>query len=102
MFGTRTGQPLGGSNVLNRWWYPTLAKGREAPRSLLTRHTFASLARNADVSGFLVGRAMGHATSGLVDQVYADASPGMAHLANGCERSAEAVRYAGKEGRLES
>ena len=26
VFGTRTGQPLGGSNVLSRWWYPTLAK----------------------------------------------------------------------------
>lgn len=51
------------------------------------RHTFASLARNADVAGFLVSRAMGHATSGLVDQVYADALPsGMAHLA---ERVAE-------------
>lgn len=86
--GTRSGQPLNGSNVLNRWWYPTLAKAGVRRLDLYSlRHTFASLARNADVSGFLVSRAMGHATSGLVDQVYADAlPPGMAQLA---ERVAE-------------
>lgn len=54
------------------------------------RHTFASLARTADVPGFLVGRAMGHVSSELVDRVYADALPsGMAHLA---ERVAGRVR----------
>jgi len=88
VFGTRTGQPLNGSNVLSRWWYPTLEKAGVRRLDLYSlRHTFASLARNADVAGFLVSRAMGHATSGLVDQVYADALPsGMAHLA---ERVAE-------------
>jgi len=88
VFGTRSGQPLNGSNVLSRWWYPTLERAGVRRLDLYSlRHTFASLARNADVAGFLVSRAMGHATSGLVDQVYADALPsGMAHLA---ERVAE-------------
>lgn len=76
VFGTRSGQPVSGSNVLNRWWYPTLARAGVSRLDLYSlRHTFASLARNADVSGFLVSRAMGHASSGLVDQVYADALP---------------------------
>ncbi len=46
------------------------------------RHAFASQARNADVSGFLASRALGHATSGLVDEIFADPLPsGMAQLA---------------------
>ena len=83
VFGTRSGQPLNSSNTLNRWWYPTLARaGLRRLDHYSLRHKFASLARNADVSGFLVSRAMGHATSGLVGQVNADALPlGMAQLA---------------------
>lgn len=88
VFSTRSGLPLNGSNVLGRWWYPTLKRAGVQQLDLYSlRHTFASLARSADVSGFLVSRAMGHATSGLVDRVYADALPsGMAQLA---ERVAE-------------
>jgi integrase len=88
VFGTRSGQPLNGSNVLGRWWYPTLKRAGVRRLDLYSlRHTFASLARNAGESGFIVSQAMGHATSGLVDQVYADALPsGMAQLA---ERVAE-------------
>src|SRR6185503_8770098 len=47
VFGTRSGQPLNGSNVLNRWWYPTLAKAGVRRLDLYSlRRTFASLARN--------------------------------------------------------
>jgi integrase len=88
VFGTRSGQPLSGSNVLNRWWYPTLAKAGVPKLDLYSlRHTFASLARTSDVPAFLVSRVMGHSSSGLVDKVYADALPsGMAEVA---ERVAE-------------
>lgn len=88
IFGTCSGLPLNGSNVLTSWWHPTLARAG-VPRLHLDslRHTYASLARSADVSGLLVSHATRHAASTLVDQVYASALPsGMAQLA---ERVAE-------------
>ena len=94
IFGTRNDLPRSGSNVLNRWWYPTLKRAGVPRLDLYSlRHTFASLTRNSDASSFFVSRAMGHASSGLVDEVYADDLPsGMADLAERVAARARGIK----------
>jgi integrase len=80
VFGNEHGRPLNPANVIKRWWYPTLERvNKITPTPKLDlyslRHTYASIARNAGASAFVVSQAMGHSKSTLVDQVYAHSLP---------------------------
>jgi len=83
VFATRTGQPMNPSNVRRDIWTKLVTRAGVRRLDLYSlRHTFASLGRVAGESAFNVARAMGHARSTLVDQVYAHSlQSGMASVA---------------------
>ena len=83
LFSTRNGTPLNPSNVRRDIWLKLVARAGVRRFDMYSlRHTCASLGRVAGEEAFNVARAMGHARSRLVDEVYAHALPsGMASIA---------------------
>jgi integrase len=86
LFSTAAGTPYNPSNVRRDLWVPL--RKRAGVRSFdmySLRHSFATLARTGGAEAFNVSRAIGHARSTLVDQVYAHS------LASGMTGVAERV-----------
>lgn len=86
VFTNGAGRVLDPGYVRRNWWQPLCkAAGVPAVDLYSCRVTFATLARSSGESAFNVARAMGHARSTLVDDVYARAN------AKGLESVATAV-----------
>jgi integrase len=97
VFAAKSGKPLNPSNVRRDIWNKLRKRAGVRELDLYSlRHTFASLARAGGESAFNVARAMGHAKSLLVDQVYAHSLPsGLASVA-----AAVAGRVLGEQPKL--
>jgi integrase len=85
LFSTARGNPYNLSNVRRDIWRKVVERAGVRPLDMYSlRHTFASLARSSGEAAFNVARALGHARSTLVDQVYAHSlQSGLASVAAG-------------------
>jgi integrase len=85
LFSTAQGNPYNPSNVRRDIWRKVVERAAVRQLDMYSlRHTFASLARSSGEAAFNVARALGHARSTLVDQVYAHSlQSGMASVAAG-------------------